>query len=229
MLDREYSFNRHRLDRLRRADRCMAKYLVCEVTQQKLRGAHNLRTKESDYNDQFLVLAASSLIAEYCSTGNDNDIEGGIYQMARRKLEWIWKAQDLAQFKSIKARLQKPTGADLDKLSESFNSLSVHDNFDDDDRILVLIIAILVLEYGLKRSPYNHSFRILLAKSYTQIGATLSALKVIQQLDLKHVQWDTLGYLILFDAITGGMYQEASRMLIAAESMYSGYKREVCH
>lgn len=219
--------------RLRQANACFGKYLMCEELQDSLRTEEHLRTKESDYHDQYLVLAATNLLEDsYKSVTLDAQPKLVDYLKATK-----WTEIDDDELIALRKRIKKDRLGkwneiknDDDHLAEDFEQLSLQK--DDTDlhlsgRDALITFAISILEYGLARSPYNYSMRILLNKAYGKLGAVHQAIKVMQGLDLKHVQWDTLGYLIFPQAFNNGTYQDALRMAGAAHNMYSSYKREV--
>lgn len=72
--------------------------------------------------------------------------------------------------------------------------------------------AIVVLEYGLGKSPSNHQFKVLLIKLYNLIGVSKGAQTIYELLDVKHVQLDSLGYLQCWPLISTGQYFLATHL-----------------
>jgi N-terminal acetyltransferase B complex non-catalytic subunit len=55
-----------------------------------------------------------------------------------------------------------------------------------------LLESIALLEYALKKSPYNFHFKILLVRMYVQLGVFNRAWEVYKTLEIKQVMHDTL-------------------------------------
>ncbi|XP_055933094.1 N-alpha-acetyltransferase 25, NatB auxiliary subunit-like [Argiope bruennichi] len=63
-----------------------------------------------------------------------------------------------------------------------------------DERLIGQVMV--VLENGLKHSPSNYQIKLLLIKLYNIIGAVGASYSLYENVDVKHVQLETLGYLI---------------------------------
>ncbi|CAL8114743.1 unnamed protein product [Orchesella dallaii] len=195
--------------RIARAERLVEKYFRGESVASSLRSGtesdSNLITKEADYHDQFLVIAASSLMAKY--DDEINDFQGVLEEMRNGRVEL--------------------DGVENLKLEDEANQEENEDkNYNLSDQECLLMLSIMLMEFGLKRCPFNHSLRILLIKAYTRIGAIQRACMVSTGLDIKHVQWDSLGYLVIWKVVRGGLYAISRQMLTVAESVYTNYKRD---
>jgi len=188
----------------------------------------NLVTKEADYHDMLLVIAASTLMAKY--DDGANDFEGVLQAVRSSKPGFVTEAG----YRN-RATKEKIIDIDNDNLREAYKSLNVEglslhepqEPYTLTDEHYLLTSAIMLMEFGLKQCPYNHSLRILLIKAYNRIGAVERACKVAQGLDIKHIQYDSLGYMIIWNMLRGGMYPEVAKMLTIAENVYTNYKREV--
>ncbi|ODM89824.1 Phagocyte signaling-impaired protein, partial [Orchesella cincta] len=204
LLDRDLFPDPGPLQRKSRAERCLLKYFSADSISSSLRSGSesdkNLITKEADYHDQFLVIAASTLMAKY--DDDENDFDGVLSSI----------------------RSSKPEEIPLENLNLDENPQKSSYSLSDQDYLLMT--AILLMEFGLKQCPYNHSLRILLIKAYTRIGAVQRACVVSTGLDIKHVQWDSLGFLIIWKVLRGGLYAISRQMLTVAESVYLNYKRD---
>ena len=75
-------------------------------------------------------------------------------------------------------------------------------------RALVLE-AIILLEAGRTESAYNFQFTLLLMRMYLSAGCFTAALELFNKLDVKHIQLDSLSYLIFDDCIRFGAFDEA--------------------
>lgn len=91
----------------------------------------------------------------------------------------------------------------------------------------LLTAAICLMEYVISRNPMNPTMRFVLGNAYARMGAVQEMLKIMQQIDIKHVQWDTLGYIIFPLVLTGGAYPDNLIMLKQAELMYSNFHNDV--
>ncbi|CAL8129828.1 unnamed protein product [Orchesella dallaii] len=227
LLDRELDPDNSPIKRMERAHRCLEKYFIGESVVSSFRSDENLRTKEADYHDMFLVIAASTLMAKYDE--DVNDFEGVLQKVKSSEQNFVTQSG----YKN-RATKEKIIEIDNDNIRESYKSLSVEglslqepqEPYILTDEHYLLTAAILLMEFGLKQCPYNHSLRILLIKAYNRIGAVDRACKVAQGLDIKHIQYDSLGYMIIWKMLRGGMYQEVTKMLTIAENVYTNYKRE---
>lgn len=208
----------------------------------------SLRTKEPDFHDAYVVMAALDLLCEFTYAPQLLDPEPSIENIFLienylKSAPWSELGPDTCDelhclhHNLAEERLANVTNGTEDKqnkftvdaLSRSVLKLDINEAADGifNNREVLLLYAITVLEYGLARSPHNYSIRLLLSKAYGRMGAVGQAIKVLQPLDLKHVQWDTLGYLIFPQALASGTYHEAHKMLVTAEAMYTNYRREV--
>ncbi|XP_062999880.1 N-alpha-acetyltransferase 25, NatB auxiliary subunit isoform X2 [Elgaria multicarinata webbii] len=67
------------------------------------------------------------------------------------------------------------------------------------------------LEEGLAHSPSNAQFKLLLIRIYCMLGAFEPVVELYSSLDAKHVQHDTIGYLLTRYATAFGHYAAASQ------------------
>ncbi|KAG1681404.1 N-alpha-acetyltransferase 25, NatB auxiliary subunit [Nymphon striatum] len=70
----------------------------------------------------------------------------------------------------------------------------------------ILLEAITCLEWGLVHSPLNHQFKFLLIKLYHKIGAIVPAYHFFNSMDIKHIQLDTVGYVLFFLTICNASF-----------------------
>ncbi len=91
----------------------------------------------------------------------------------------------------------------------------------------LLTAAICLMEYVIERNPMNPTMRFVFGNAYARMGAVQEMLKIMQEIDIKHVQWDTLGYIIFPLVLTGGASPDNLMMLRQAELMYSNFHNDV--
>lgn len=90
--------------------------------------------------------------------------------------------------------------------------------------------ALVILEHALDKSPSNHQFKVLLIKLYNTLGISLAAQKAYDLLDIKHVQLDSMGYLLCWSLISTGQYFLASHLFeITLKFFTSNYKDSADH
>ncbi|XP_028912141.1 LOW QUALITY PROTEIN: N-alpha-acetyltransferase 25, NatB auxiliary subunit [Ornithorhynchus anatinus] len=71
--------------------------------------------------------------------------------------------------------------------------------------------ALILLEEGLTHSPSNAQFKLLLVRIYCLLGAFEPVVDLYSSLDAKHIQHDTIGYLLTRYAEPLGQYAAASQ------------------
>uniref|UniRef100_A0A8C3SW56 N-alpha-acetyltransferase 25, NatB auxiliary subunit n=1 Tax=Chelydra serpentina TaxID=8475 RepID=A0A8C3SW56_CHESE len=71
--------------------------------------------------------------------------------------------------------------------------------------------SLTLLEEGLTHSPSNAQFKLLLIRIYCMLGAFEPVVELYSSLDAKHVQHDTIGYLLTRYAESLGQYAAASQ------------------
>ncbi len=92
--------------------------------------------------------------------------------------------------------------------------------------LLARLEAAVLLEQGLRYSPYNYHFRLALLATYDRLAAGEPAIDHYNQLEVKQVQLDTLSWLLYPGCLRHGFYTEArvrSRHLLA---MHAASARE---
>lgn len=90
----------------------------------------------------------------------------------------------------------------------------------------VLVRAATLLEYGLDKSAYNFQMKLLLSRVYGYLGAADAMLARHVELDVKHVQLDSLAFLVL-DKLRQLCYlTEARRLTDAIERMHRGTRSD---
>lgn len=97
---------------------------------------------------------------------------------------------------------------------------------DEKAALLARLEAAVLLEQGLRYSPYNYHFRLALLATYDRLAAGAPAIDQYNQLEVKQVQLDTLSWLIYPGCLRHGFYTEArvrSRHLLA---MHAASARE---
>ncbi|CAG2112305.1 unnamed protein product [Medioppia subpectinata] len=93
----------------------------------------------------------------------------------------------------------------------------VNKEFDDN----ILIQTIVILENGLIKSPANFHFKLLLVKLYNMIGAVSASHTWLESLDIKHIQYDSLGYIFATQHMIGAHFNTSSQLLGNMLKFYS--------
>ncbi|XP_074641518.1 N-alpha-acetyltransferase 25, NatB auxiliary subunit-like [Tubulanus polymorphus] len=75
-------------------------------------------------------------------------------------------------------------------------ALLLYDLWIKTDDVMYIWKNIILLESGLKSSPSNFRVKIILIRLYCIIGAFSPAYSLFESLEIKHIQYDTLGYLV---------------------------------
>ena len=105
--------------------------------------------------------------------------------------------------------------------SDDFALLAAHiltDKKSDEEKIL---LAVLILERGIARSPANHTMKLLLIILYNYLGCVNQSYKLFESLETKYIQVDTLHYIIHSSLIACGEYSAALTLFYYATKFYS--------
>ncbi|XP_040202157.1 N-alpha-acetyltransferase 25, NatB auxiliary subunit [Rana temporaria] len=86
--------------------------------------------------------------------------------------------------------------------------------------------ALTLLEEGLNNSPSNAQFKLLLIRVYCRLGAFEPAMELYSSLDAKHIQHDTIGYLLTRFAGPLGHYNSASQACNAALRFFHSNQKD---
>ncbi|XP_077534850.1 phagocyte signaling impaired [Haemaphysalis longicornis] len=86
----------------------------------------------------------------------------------------------------------------------------------------LLLRLLVALEQALIVSPSCFQIKLLLLKVYARIGGAGPCQHFAEQLDIKHIQHDTLGYLMTPVYLKAGHYQAASANMNLALKLYTG-------
>uniref|UniRef100_F1KUD0 N-terminal acetyltransferase B complex subunit MDM20 homolog n=1 Tax=Ascaris suum TaxID=6253 RepID=F1KUD0_ASCSU len=89
--------------------------------------------------------------------------------------------------------------ADSDLAAAAYAQLAAHllwDLYTESEGSVALYELILLMEWVHSRHPSDPLCRLVLCRAYAIIGATAQLQKLMQSLDIKNVQRDTLGYLL---------------------------------
>ncbi|GLE04054.1 hypothetical protein PINS_up012965 [Pythium insidiosum] len=89
-------------------------------------------------------------------------------------------------------------------------------------RASLLTEAAALLEYGLAKSAYNFQMKLLLAQVYSLLGAGDAMLARHQELDVKHIQLDSLSFLVLDKLLQLGQLPAARRLCESIRRLHSG-------
>lgn len=94
-------------------------------------------------------------------------------------------------------------------------------------KMCFLVEGVALLREGLKRSPYNFKLKLLLFLLYLELGSFTDAWELWKTLNIRHIQSDTLLYLILPAALRSGNYGVAGEVCSRAASFYQENERDV--
>ncbi|XP_056392559.1 N-alpha-acetyltransferase 25, NatB auxiliary subunit isoform X2 [Hyla sarda] len=86
--------------------------------------------------------------------------------------------------------------------------------------------GLALLEEGLSNSPSNAQFKLLLLRIYCTLGAFEPAMELYSSLDAKHIQHDTIGYLLTRFAAPLGHYTAASQSCNAALRFFHSNQKD---
>ncbi|KAM9329702.1 N-alpha-acetyltransferase 25, NatB auxiliary subunit [Gastrophryne carolinensis] len=86
--------------------------------------------------------------------------------------------------------------------------------------------ALTLLEEGLCNSPSNAQFKLLLIRIFCNLGAFEPAMELYGSLDAKHIQHDTIGYLLTRFAGPLGQYNAASQACNAALRFFHSNQKD---
>uniref|UniRef100_A0A7M4F8B1 N-alpha-acetyltransferase 25, NatB auxiliary subunit n=1 Tax=Crocodylus porosus TaxID=8502 RepID=A0A7M4F8B1_CROPO len=100
------------------------------------------------------------------------------------------------------------------QFSDYYCLLAVHlllDLWLEEGEELAVWQSLTLLEEGLSHSPSNAQFKLLLIRIYCMLGAFEPVVELYSSLDAKHIQHDTIGYLLTRYAEALGQYAAASQ------------------
>lgn len=84
----------------------------------------------------------------------------------------------------------------------------------------LLVQAAALLEYGLEKSAYNFQMKLLLSRVYGYLGAAEAMLSRHAELDVKHVQLDSLSFLVLDKMLQLCHFPEARRLTDSIDRLH---------
>ena len=87
--------------------------------------------------------------------------------------------------------------------------------------------TIVILEKALTQSAANYHMKLMLIKIYNLLGAVGASHTLLDTLDIKHIQYDSLGYLFTGPLITGAHFATSSQLLGNALKFYSANFKDV--
>lgn len=83
------------------------------------------------------------------------------------------------------------------------------DRVPETEPLKILYEAAVVLQYGRKNSPFNFTFTMLLMEICRELGCVETTMQLFNALEIKHIQVDSLSYLLLPAALEGALFTEA--------------------
>jgi len=107
-----------------------------------------------------------------------------------------------------------------------FTVLLLLDAFRETSNLSLLWRCVSVLELCTSNSCCNYEAKFYLVRIYCYLGALKPALKVFESMDIKHVQYDTVGYTIYPHLVTLGQYQLASHVFSMTKSYFLANEKE---
>nr|XP_039257886.1 N-alpha-acetyltransferase 25, NatB auxiliary subunit-like isoform X1 [Styela clava]XP_039257887.1 N-alpha-acetyltransferase 25, NatB auxiliary subunit-like isoform X2 [Styela clava] len=94
------------------------------------------------------------------------------------------------------------------------------DLYKEEDDLEHLWKAIYILELGKQRSTINFRIKFTLIRLYCEIGIFMPCAQIYDSLDIKHMQQDTLGYIVCHAVSSFGHYQLASQAFEASRAFF---------
>ncbi|KAI1293747.1 N-alpha-acetyltransferase 25, NatB auxiliary subunit [Halotydeus destructor] len=88
----------------------------------------------------------------------------------------------------------------------------------DDGKVIALLV---LLEKALLKSPSNHHLKLLSVNLYNRIGAVSCSLTKYESLEIKHLQQESLGYLMFNPLLSLARFSTASQVLSNALRFYT--------
>ncbi|XP_076363781.1 phagocyte signaling impaired isoform X2 [Tachypleus tridentatus] len=116
------------------------------------------------------------------------------------------------------------------KPSDNYALLAAHiliDIWEEKEDEKFLIEALVMLETALKNSPSNFQIKLLLLNLYNIIGAVGASHTLYESLDIKHVQQETLGYLITSHLAACAHFSVASTVLTTALRFFNSNFKDI--
>lgn len=93
--------------------------------------------------------------------------------------------------------------------------------------VSLLFNLLVILERALTKSPSNFFIKLCLLKLYNLIGASGVSFSFYESLDIKHLQQDSLGYLITESLETAGHFSTAFNVINNASKFYIANYKDV--
>lgn len=83
------------------------------------------------------------------------------------------------------------------------------DRVPETEHLKILYEAAIVLQYGRKNSPFNFTFTMLMMEICRELACVETTMQLFNSLEIKHIQVDSLSYLLLPAALEGALFTEA--------------------
>lgn len=93
--------------------------------------------------------------------------------------------------------------------------------------MMSVLKTIVLLETGLKWSPCNHDFKLLLVRLYCVIGGMEKLSALWDSLDVKHVQLSTLTHIVLYPFFETGHHQPLQTVVENMDTLWREIDREI--
>eukprot|EP00744_Colponema_vietnamica_P007292 GILI01010511.1.p1 GENE.GILI01010511.1~~GILI01010511.1.p1 ORF type:complete len:958 (-),score=300.66 GILI01010511.1:207-2663(-) len=90
----------------------------------------------------------------------------------------------------------------------------------------LLVEAVLLLELGLKHSPSNFQFKLLLTVVHSKLGCMSLAESTFDSLSVKHIQFESLGYLLLEPSLSSGAFDKAQELCQSVLGFHRDHDKE---
>lgn len=99
-----------------------------------------------------------------------------------------------------------------------------HDRYANSSKV---VQSIVLLEFGLSHSPFNHHLKLLLMRLYVEVGAMERAAELWDSLEVKHIQLATLSYMVLQPLFETGHHDALRTILEDIDGLWRECEREI--
>uniref|UniRef100_A0A6B2KXY2 Uncharacterized protein n=1 Tax=Arcella intermedia TaxID=1963864 RepID=A0A6B2KXY2_9EUKA len=117
-------------------------------------------------------------------------------------------------------------------IGDNFANLAVHyllDYWELTDSVTTLIEILVVLEYGILKSPSNHHFKVLLMRVYGYFGASQRVSEIWDSMDIRHVQVESVSHLVLNDYLTFHSHNQSTKLIKELTKFHSDWEIKAPH
>jgi len=90
----------------------------------------------------------------------------------------------------------------------------------------ILLGVAAILERAHSNSPYGFQISLLLLEVYSKLDMTKRACELYTELDIKHIQFDSLSHIIFGDCVRSGYFEEGLQCCTNLERFWQSSRRE---